>query len=81
VILCDNDAIDAPELALGPATHAEPAGGLQPGMPMTLAELERAHIERVLAAAPTLDAAARLLGIDASTLYRKRRAYRTRSSA
>lgn len=40
----------------------------------TLAELERQHIARVLAVAPTLDAAARTLGIDASTLYRKRRA-------
>jgi NtrC-family two-component system response regulator AlgB len=48
----------------------------QPGSPVSLAELERLHIQRVLETAPTLEAAARILGIDSSTLYRKRRAMR-----
>ena len=81
VILCERPAIDAAELALGPATHVESADGPQPGAAVTLAELERLHIERVIATAPTLEAAARTLGIDASTLYRKRRAYRGQASA
>lgn len=45
------------------------------GGPVTLDQLERRHIEAVLASCPTLDAAARTLGIDSSTLYRKRKAY------
>ena len=45
------------------------------GAPVTLDLLERRHIEAVMAGCPTLDAAARTLGIDSSTLYRKRKAY------
>jgi NtrC-family two-component system response regulator AlgB len=36
---------------------------------------ERRHIAAVLARHPTLDSAARALGIDPSTLYRKRERY------
>jgi two-component system, NtrC family, response regulator AlgB len=45
------------------------------GGPVTLERLEREHIRRVVARAPNLDAAARSLGIDPSTLYRKRKQY------
>ena len=45
------------------------------GGAVTLDELEAEHIRRVLAASPTLDDAARTLGIDPSTLYRKRKRY------
>lgn len=45
------------------------------GAPVTLDELERHHIAAVVAGSTTLDAAARTLGIDSSTLYRKRKAY------
>jgi NtrC-family two-component system response regulator AlgB len=48
----------------------------EPGAPITLAELERAHIERILATAKTREDAAKILGIDASTLWRKRKLYR-----
>ena len=42
--------------------------------PVTLADVEARHIERVVAASSTLGAAAKALGIDAATLYRKRKA-------
>ena len=45
------------------------------GAPVSLQLLERRHIEAVIAGSDTLDAAARTLGIDSSTLYRKRKAY------
>jgi NtrC-family two-component system response regulator AlgB len=43
------------------------------GAPMTLEQIELEHIRRILGAASSLDEAASVLGIDASTLYRKRR--------
>jgi NtrC-family two-component system response regulator AlgB len=45
------------------------------GGDFTLDQIEREHIERVAARAATLEDAAKLLGIDASTLYRKRKKY------
>jgi NtrC-family two-component system response regulator AlgB len=49
------------------------AARVELGGPVTLDELEAEHIRRVVASAPTLDEAARTLGIDPSTLYRKRK--------
>jgi NtrC-family two-component system response regulator AlgB len=40
---------------------------------ITLEALEREHIRRVVEATPTIQEAARVLGIDAATIYRKRR--------
>jgi NtrC-family two-component system response regulator AlgB len=40
-----------------------------------LEQIEREHITRVLRSSPTLDEAAKTLGIDVSTLWRKRRKY------
>jgi NtrC-family two-component system response regulator AlgB len=45
------------------------------GGDFTLDEVERAHIAAVLARTRTLDEAAAVLGIDASTLWRKRKKY------
>ena len=43
------------------------------GGAVTLEELEAEHIARVVASTPSLEEASRILGIDPSTLYRKRK--------
>ena len=40
---------------------------------MTLEQLETEHLRLILDRSPTLEDAARILGIDPSTLYRKRK--------
>ncbi|MBU8893995.1 sigma-54-dependent Fis family transcriptional regulator [Corallococcus sp. H22C18031201] len=45
------------------------------GDKVSLDELEREHIASIIAQVPTLEAAARVLGIDATTLQRKRKRY------
>lgn len=45
------------------------------GETMSLEALEKAHIAAVMATSETLDQAAKILGIDSSTLYRKRKQY------
>jgi len=52
-----------------------PQNNLQLGSAVSLEQLESEHIRRVLAAAPTMEEAATLLGIDPSTLYRKRKRF------
>jgi two-component system, NtrC family, response regulator AlgB len=71
VILCRGEEIGPELLALSASARHD----AQPGMPMSLDDLERLHIERILASSESLDAAARTLGIDASTLYRKRKLF------
>jgi NtrC-family two-component system response regulator AlgB len=45
------------------------------GAPISLEALEREHIARVVAQSPSLEAAARTLEIDATTLQRKRKRF------
>jgi NtrC-family two-component system response regulator AlgB len=52
-----------------------PAPGPHVGGPFTLEELERAHVSATVARAKTMEEAAAILGIDDSTLWRKRRRY------
>ena len=54
---------------------ASPQPGVEVGAAVSLDQLEAEHIRRVLASAPSLDIAASVLGIDPSTLYRKRKRY------
>jgi len=54
---------------------AQPSSAPQLGGNCALDAIEREHILRVIARTPTLDDAARILGIDASTLWRKRKKY------
>ncbi len=70
VILAKQSEIGPDLLILGDAPRSA-----QPGAPMSLEALERLHIERILATSESLEAASCTLGIDASTLYRKRKAY------
>ena len=49
-----------------------PDSSIQVGARVTLDELEAEHIRRILAISSTLEEAARTLGIDPATLYRKR---------
>jgi NtrC-family two-component system response regulator AlgB len=45
------------------------------GAPVSLESLEREHIARIVAQSPSLEGAARILNIDATTLQRKRKRY------
>ena len=71
-IICPQQMIEVSHLGLG-----EQVGSNAPriGEPLSLEALEKAHIAGVLSTSDTLDQAARILGIDASTLYRKRKQY------
>ncbi len=73
VILWPNQLLGVealPDAIAAHATHVPRLGGDH-----TLEDIEREHILRVLARAPTQEEAARVLGIDASTLWRKRKKY------
>jgi NtrC-family two-component system response regulator AlgB len=52
-----------------------PQNGMEIGGAVTLDQLEAEHIRRVLAHCATLEEAATVLGIDPSTLYRKRKRF------
>ncbi|APR87490.1 Alginate biosynthesis transcriptional regulatory protein algB [Minicystis rosea] len=77
-ILAGGTTIEASDLGIpsAPTTAARRTGaGVVIGADVSLEELEREHVARVVARAPTLEAAARTLGIDATTLQRKRKRY------
>lgn len=63
------------ELANLPSQLVQPAasGKVEIGAAVSLDAIEAEHIRRVLAASPSLEEAAQTLGIDPSTLYRKRK--------
>ena len=69
-----------PNATLGPEAlpariAAQPSSAARLGADFTLDQIERDHIERVIMRTATLDDAAAILGIDSSTLYRKRKRY------
>jgi len=72
-ILWPSDLVE-PE-ALPERIVAAAPSGPQLGGDVSLEDVEREHIRRVLARAATLEEAARILGIDDSTLWRKRKRY------
>ncbi|MFV3367175.1 sigma-54-dependent response regulator transcription factor AlgB [Pseudomonas sp. NY15435] len=71
-IICNLELIGVEQLAIGGQTTSSAP---RIGEAMSLEELEKAHIAAVMASSTTLDQAAKTLGIDASTLYRKRKQY------
>jgi NtrC-family two-component system response regulator AlgB len=73
-VLSRGDAIGPDDL---PDSIFRDVSGLLARVPhsASLEELEREHITRVLSETPTLDEAAATLGINATTLWRKRRRY------
>jgi NtrC-family two-component system response regulator AlgB len=70
------DLLLVPEEA-SPAASPAPRPGKAPalGGDVSLEEIEREHLARVVARAPSFEAAARILGIDVTTLQRKRKRY------
>ena len=68
-----------PEVGLAdlPAAVGQPGSAvrIEIGGTVSIDDLEREHIRRVLARVASLDEAAAVLGIDPSTLYRKRKRY------
>lgn len=71
-IICNLELIGVEQLAIGEQTSNSAP---RIGEAMSLEQLEKAHIAAVMASSATLDQAAKTLGIDASTLYRKRKQY------
>ena len=73
VVLMEGQVLDA--TALPRKVADAPATGPALGEDVTLDELEKEHIRRVLLRAASLEDAACILGIDPSTLWRKRKRY------
>jgi len=79
LILCPGSTIGPDDLGIpAPTEEGQPAldRPVALGADVSLEALEREHLARVAARAPTLESAARILGIDVTTLQRKRKRYR-----
>lgn len=80
VILAEGDQITSHDLPEAGGAHPGTstggnASGVQVGARVSLEELEREHIQRIIASTTSLDEAAKVLDIDSATLYRKRKRY------
>jgi len=75
VILAASDQIELPDLPekFDQASSQPEALGVQVGAKVSLQELETEHIARVIQQVATMEEAAKILGIDPATLYRKRK--------
>jgi two-component system, NtrC family, response regulator AlgB len=73
-VLCEGETVHSANLPEAIYKHA--SGTIVPTSPKaSLDEIERQHILRVLSESPTLEKAAATLGINVTTLYRKRKRY------
>jgi len=86
VILSPSNVVEAADLGLPGAFEGSVEEGsakeaqvwrsrIALGDDASIEQIEREHIARVVARAPSFEAAARILGIDATTLQRKRKRY------
>ncbi len=86
VILSPANVVEAADLGLNCPAEGQAGGGstraghdfhaaVALGGDVSIEEIEREHIARVVARAPSFEGAARILGIDATTLQRKRKRY------
>ena len=73
VILAPGDKIDVNDFPDN--LRGSPPSGAMIGNRVTLEDLEREHILRIIEIAASMDEAAQILGIDPATLYRKRKRY------
>jgi NtrC-family two-component system response regulator AlgB len=73
VILASGDKLDVNDFPDN--LHGSQPAGAMIGNRVTLEELEREHILRIIEIAGSMDEAAQILGIDPATLYRKRKRY------
>jgi two-component system, NtrC family, response regulator AlgB len=73
VFLCQDHYVGVPHLPTDFASR--PPAAEEVGDAVSLDKLEEMHIRRVLAKTKSLDEAAKILGIDQATLYRKRRKF------
>jgi two-component system, NtrC family, response regulator AlgB len=73
VFLCQDHYVGVPHLPTDFAS--QPPAAEEIGDAVSLDKLEEMHIRRVLAKTKSLDEAAKILGIDQATLYRRRRKY------
>jgi NtrC-family two-component system response regulator AlgB len=72
VLLCSGPMVEVSHLPLKlKGVEREP----EPGDLVTMQELERSHIRRVLASSRSIEDACRILGMDSVTLWRKRKKY------
>jgi NtrC-family two-component system response regulator AlgB len=78
VILAGHTVLSPVDLGIAVTSTADseaPMPVVHVGAPVSLDSLEREHIARIVAQSPSLETAARVLDIDATTLQRKRKRY------
>lgn len=71
-ILCTDDLVGIEHL---PGTFSPPNASIRLGAHIPLEQVEKEHILRVIASTHSLQEAADILGIDQTTLWRKRKSY------
>jgi NtrC-family two-component system response regulator AlgB len=74
LVLSSGDTLEVaslPDALLAPARSAS-----EPAEALSLEDVERRHVEQVLATSATLEDAAARLGIDPTTLWRKRKRWK-----
>jgi NtrC-family two-component system response regulator AlgB len=74
VILAKNDTIEAEDLPMDMRVNQSAAGSIpQPGDMISLEKLEEMHVRKILERTSSVAEAAKILGIDDATIYRKRK--------